>query len=301
MNSKINNNKLKSDIIHEEEFMELKHLKYLLREKNVITVEGKEVIIYKLIIDNDDDILWSWAKHLREHYCSESEIDLLRVGYNLSRKEYLNQIKLPDARGLLGPSVRSGDFTEILVADYVQYVLNYYVPRTRYDRKVNRNSSTMGSDLIGYKCGERVNSNDELIIFEVKAAASETPPPSRKDVQKAKNESKPSPIRLQRAIDDSNKDILRLAESLNAIVQRLIDKQDYEGVKKVQRFQNSTDTPYGKVYAAAAVHSDTSYSEELLKTISTIHHIDPNLMLIVIHCDKLMQFIHSMYWRALEC
>lgn len=281
--------------------MKLKHLKYLSHEKYIITAEGKEIIIYELIVDDEDDILYSWAKHLREHYCSESEIDVLRAGYNLSRKEYLKQIKFPDARVGLGPSVRSGDFTEILMADYVQYVLNYYVPRTRYDRKTNRNSSTMGSDLIGYKCGERVNSNDELIIFEVKAVASETPPPSPGAIQKAINESKPSPIRLQRAIDDSNKDILRVAESLNAIVQRLIDKQEYEQVKKVQRFQNSTDTPYQIIYAAASVHSNTSYSEELLKTISTLHHNDPDLMLIVIHCDKLMQFIHSMYRRASEC
>lgn len=281
--------------------VDLKHLECLFHEKNVITAEGKEIIIYELIVDNDDDMLNSWAKHLREHYCSEQDIDILRSGYNLSRKEYLKQIKFPDASGGLGPSVRSGDFTEILMADYVQYVLNYFVPRTRYDRKTNRNSSTMGSDLIGYKCGERVSKNDELIIFEVKAAASETLPPSPRAIKKAVNESKPSPIRLQRAVDDSNKDILRLAESLNAIVQRLIDKQDYEQVIKVQRFQNSTDTPYQTIYAAASVHSNKSYSEELLKTVSTLNHNDPDLMLIVIYCDKLMQFIHSMYRRASEC
>lgn len=186
-----------------------------------------------------------------------------------------------------GPSVRSGDFTEILVSDYVQYVLNYYVPRTRYDRKVNRNSSTMGSDLVGYKCGKTISKNDELIIFEVKAKASEVPSSSK--------------CELQKAVDDSNKDVVRLAETLNAIVQRLIDRNDNNEAKRVQRFQNYTDYPYQKTYAAAAVHSNISYSETMLETVSTLNHTDTDLRLIVIHCNKLMDFIHSMYGRACEC
>lgn len=143
--------------------------------KTVVTSEGKQVIVYELIIQDDERVLKSWAKHLREHYCADSEIDILRAGYGLERDEYLERIKFPDEKIAPGPSVRSGDFTEILVADYVQFVLDYIVPRTRYDRKVNKNSSTMGSDLIGYKCGKKISSADELIIFEVKSKASEVP------------------------------------------------------------------------------------------------------------------------------
>lgn len=267
--------------------MRPQYLDWLIQEKKVTTSEGKQVIVYELVIQDDEDILNAWAKHLREHYCADSEIDVLRAGFGLERNEYLKTIKFPDAQIRPGPSVRSGDFTEILVADYVQYVLDYFVPRTRYDRKVNRNSSTMGSDLIGYKCGKKISSNDELIIFEVKAAASDVRPSSKS--------------RLQKAVDDSNKDVVRLAETLNAAAQRLIDRNDFEEAKRVQRFQNSSDNPYRKIYAAAAVHSNMSYSEALLKTVSTLHHADPDLSLMVIHCDKLMDFIHKMYGRACEC
>ena len=267
--------------------MQPPHIDWIVQEKQVVTSEGKEIVVYELIIQDDERILNLWAKHLREHYCADSEIDLLREGFGLERSEYLNTIKFPDGRVRPGPSVRSGDFTEILVADYVQYVLNYIVPRTRYDRKVNRNSSTMGSDLIGYKCGKKISKNDELIVFEVKASSSEVPPSAK--------------ARLQTAIDDSNKDVVRLAETLNAVAQRLVDRQDFEEVKRVQRFQNSSDNPYQKIYAAAAVHSNMSYSEDLLKTITTQHHVDPDLNLIVIHSDKLMGFIHEMYRRACEC
>ena len=102
-------------------------------------------------------------------------------------------------------------------------------------------------------------------------------------------------------MDDSNKDVVRLAESLNAVVQRLIDRGDLDEGRQVQRFQNASDTPYRKTFAAAVVHSNRSYSEELLKTVSTIHHADPNLKLIVMHCDKLMAFIKEMYGRACKC
>lgn len=263
------------------------YLDWIIQEKQITTSEGKQINAYELVIQDDESILNSWAKHLREHYCADCEIDVLRAGFGLERNEYLKTIKFPDARISPGPSVRSGDFTEILVADYVQYVLDYIVPRTRYDRKVNRNSSTMGSDLIGYKCGKKISNNDELIVFEVKAKASDVPPPSVS--------------RLQKAVNDSNKDVVRLAETLNAVAQRLIDRSDFEEAKRVQRFQNSSDNPYRRKYAAAAVYSNMSYSETVLKTVSTLNHADPDLILIVIHCDKLMDFIHKMYGRACEC
>lgn len=267
--------------------MKPEYLDWLIEEKTVTTFEGKQIAIYELVIKNVEEILDSWAKHLREHYCADSEIDFLRSGFGLERNEYLKKIKFPDEKTRPGPSVRSGDFSEILVADYVQYVLEYIVPRTRYDRKVNKNSSTMGSDLIGYKCDKSFSSNDELIVFEVKAAASESSPSSV--------------AQLQKAINDSDKDVLRLGESLNAVAQRLIDRNDYEEANRVARFQNFPDNPYRRIYAAAAVHSNKSYSQAVLQKVSTMKHTDPNLSLIVIRCDRLMSFIHKMYRRACEC
>ena len=267
--------------------MKPQYLDWLVQEATINTDEGKEVEIFELIIKDEDSVLDLWAKHLREHYCADSEIDQLQAGPGLGRKEYLETIKFPDKSNPPGPSIRSGDFTEILVADYVQYVLSYIVPRVRYDRKVNRNSSTMGSDLIGYKCGEIMSTDDELIVFEIKATATETRPNSK--------------VRLQDAVNDSCKDNLRLGESLNAVYQRLHDRGDENSKRQVQRFQNSVDNPYKKIYAAAAIHSKMSLSKELIKTVSTLNHVDPDLKLMVIHCDKLMEFIHCMYGRASEC
>ncbi|NLD50369.1 MAG: DUF1837 domain-containing protein [Clostridiaceae bacterium] len=262
-----------------------KHITNLVSECTLTTNEGKTISIWKLNECTDEKILSEWADNFRRHYCTDEEMDLLRAGYGYTRKEFLEKIKFPDPNDHLGNAARSGDFCEILVADYTQFILKYYVPRTRYDRKVNPNSSTQGSDLMGFKVGEKVSKSDELLIFEVKAQASNTKPKNR----------------LQDAINDSKKDVKRIAFSLNAINQRLCEKNLHEEAKIVQRFQNATDRPYKEKYAAAAIHSEFSFSKELLKEVTTSTHIDHDINLLVIYCKELMTFIHELYRRASEC
>ncbi len=79
-------------------------------------------------------------------------------------------MKFPNPNFGLGSATMSGDFSEILIADYIEYILNYIVPRVRYRQKFNRNTSTQGSDLIGYKVEsiETNSINDEMLIVEEK-------------------------------------------------------------------------------------------------------------------------------------
>lgn len=258
----------------------------LLKEENTITTNNNKTIhIWRLDTCTDEKILNELATCFRQHYCSDQELDILKSGYGYSREKFLNEIKFPNRSDRLGNSTRSGDFCEILVADFVQYILNYYMPRTRYDRKANPNSSTQGSDLLAFKVGKNISSNDELLVFEVKGQATNT---------KAKN-------RLQDAVNDSTKDVKIIAFSLNAINQRLIDKGDYGGAKIIQRFQNATDHPYKTELAAAAVHSDYSFSKDVLIATDTSKHVNPDLYLLVIHKENLMNFIHELYRRAAIC
>ncbi|EAC8104466.1 DUF1837 domain-containing protein [Listeria monocytogenes] len=267
--------------------MSLSHMKYFQKQKTIATNHGQEVIIYRLVVEDEANVLDEWSKHLREHYCLDEEIDILRSGSGLSKEDYLNRIKFPDSGTSMGAAIMSGDFSEILVHDYIEFVQGYYTTRTRYSRKVNRNSSTMGSDVLGYKCIDTIksNKNDELAILEIKAQSSESKPKSK----------------LQDAVDDSAKDEVRVAESLNAEVQRLIDRNRFEEAKVVQRFQNKTDRPYRVKFSAVAVHSSTSFCEELVKTVDIAGHPDTNVNLLVIYSDKLMEFIKDMYVRASKC
>jgi len=157
---------------------------------------------------DDDDTLASWAAHFRQYYCLDSEIDELRRGYDLSRQDYLLEIVFPDAQATPGPSIRAGDFAEILVADYLQHLLGYHVPQWRYDEKIIRNESVKGADVIGFRLvGDAESPLDELVVYEAKATLS----------------GRERGNRLQDAIDDSAKDFnIRKAYSLNAMRRRYI-------------------------------------------------------------------------------
>ncbi len=263
-----------------------KHLQWLHNTGEVIAIStGEDVPVYEFTYDvKNEEVMSLWAKHFRNHYCADEEIEMLKPP-GMSNSEYLLNSKFPDDKNSPGPSIRSGDFAEILVADYLEFLLNYYVPRTRYDRKNISNESTKGSDILAFKKEDKdiISKNDELMTYEVKARLSE-------------NNSQNT---LQTAINDSSKDEVRLAESLNGVKQRLLDKKNTVGVKIISRFQQSVDHPYKTKFGAAAVLTDSSYCVETLAKASTQEHSSRSqLEMIVIRGPELMSLVHSLYQRA---
>lgn len=265
-----------------------KHLKWLVDTgERLKTADGKVVEIWELRHKQDDALLSAWAKHFRNHYCRDTEIDSLRSGTGYSRTEYLNRIKFPDHAVAPGPSIRSGDFGEIIVSDYLQYVLGYWVPRSRYANKDVRNESTKGCDIIGFKFlnNGKDEKDDILAIFETKAQFSGT---------------KAAP-RLQHAVDGSAKDYVRKAESLNAIKQDLFHQRMLADAKKVERFQNPEDRPYYETYGAAALFSTDVFDKpEIAKTKTKGHPFSKDLSLVVIRGDTMMALAHELYRRAAD-
>jgi hypothetical protein len=263
------------------------HVNWLINTGKILkTSEGNAIDVYELTYEKDEMTLSSWAAHFRNHYCLDTEIDLLRDGTGKSRAQYLKEIKFPDEREAPGPSIRAGDFGEILVADYVHFVLKYWVPRTRYANKIVRNESTKGTDIIGFKIGGSEESlNDSLIVVEAKAKLTGNTPINR----------------LQDAINDSSKDIIRKAESLNAIKQRFLDKERLDLAKIVQRFQNKTDSPYKESSGAAAVICNSVYDESMICNTSVADHPNSgNLMLLIIKGEALMELANELYRRAAD-
>lgn len=261
------------------------HLAWLRNTGEVIAIStGENVPVYEFAYDiTNETIMSNWAKHFRNHYCADTEIEILKPE-GMTNSEYLLNLKFPDSSNGLGPSTRSGDFAEILVADYLAFLNDYYVPRTRYDRKIIGNESSKGSDVLGFKQkSEKPSNKDELIIFEVKARLSEN---------NAKNT-------LQTAIDDSSKDEARLAESLNGVKQRLYDKSDFAGMAMISRFQKNVDHPYKTKFGAAAILTDSSYCSKTLREASTKDHVSRmQLETIVIRGPVMMSLVHTLYERA---
>lgn len=262
------------------------HIKWLTKSTEILTSkDGKLIEIWELKYENDEKILSAWAKHLRNHYCLDSEIDILIYRTHLTKTEYLNQIKFPSKTDKLGPSIRSGDFSEILVADFLEFVLGFCVPRSRYIKKTIRNESTKGADIIGFKLFKENEESprDILAIFEAKAQLS----------------SKSKTSRLQDAIDGSAKDKLRKGESLNALKQHFLDMKQFDDYKMVSRFQDSEDSPYIELSGAAVVISyDFFDANQMSEACTQSHPNSRNLKLLIIRGESLMNLVHDLYERA---
>lgn len=263
------------------------HMQWLVDTgKRLNTADGKQVTILELLHEEDETLLSSWAKHFRNHYCSDNQIDLLRSGTGLSRTDYLNNLKFPDKSASPGPSIRAGDFAEILAADYLEYILKHWVPRTRYSHKTIRNESEKGVDTIGFLFAEDDNftPNDKLTIIESKAKYT------------GKHENK-----LQNAIDHSGKDVVRKGESLNAIKQKFIDKENWNSVNRVERFQDEVGNPYIQQFGAIA-HLDTSnfLDDVVTNANASGHPHNSQLFLIVIKGNEMMALVHELYRRAAD-
>lgn len=267
---------------------------------SITTTDGKTAEVWEFDHKPDDAILSAWAKHFRNHYCLDTDIDTLKPP-TLSRRDYLTDIKFPDRTSQLGPGIRAGDFGEILVADFLQYILGFWVPRVRWGSKVVRDESAKGSDVIGFKFHQQADqpsSDDMLFVFEAKTKFSRS-----------------SENRLQDAINDSAKDHLRLAESLNFIKQKYFEKGNANEVRYIGRFQNPTDIPYKQTYGAAALISDEYYDDAELSTADCCnipkskrakkntyitHPNKDRLALLIIKGANMMALVHELYRRAAD-
>jgi len=250
------------------------------------TSDGRAIDVWELQIDATSEHLSDWALRFRQYYCSDSEIDFLRAGTGLTRSEYLTQLVFPDKSSAPGPGIRAGDFAELLISDYVEHLLGYWVPRGKYAEKASRDESVKGVDIVGFRLTDPSNPTptDELLAFEVKAQFSGD----------KYNE------RLQTAVNDSSKDYLRRAMTLNATKRRLSQTGEHDKALLVQRFQNLSDHPYVYRSGAAAVLSDTAYDESLLQSTTKIaeHQNAANLELIVVRGKESMKLVHALYERA---
>ena len=261
------------------------HLSWLKDTGETIkTSDGALVSVWEFNYVDDETVMSAWAKHFREHYCPDAELPALVSGTGKANGEFLLTTKFPDNANGLGPATRSGDFGEILVADYIEFVLGYWCPREhRYEGRKNPNVSDPGTDIIGFKFGGKALPQDELFAMEAKAGLTPT-----------------KVNRLQQAIDDSAKDIIREATTLSAVKQRLLLKHDKQAMV-VERFQDEVDRPFKRINGASAVlDADVLKKMELDKSDASKHPNKANLKLIVIKGRSMMDLVHTLYKRAAD-
>lgn len=262
------------------------HVKWLNKTKEVIkTAEGVLVEVWELNHQDDPAVLSAWAKHFRQHYCLDEELPDLVAGTGKLHSEFLTEIKFPSAKVGSGPATRSGDFGEILVADYLEFILGYWCPREhRYEDRINANVSDNGTDVVGFRfASEKPSPKDEIFIVESKSGLR----PTKEN-------------RLQTAVNDSGKDRLREAMTLSALKKRLLRKSR-DAALKVERFQNEADRPFTRLSGAVAVLDEvTAAKMELDQTQVSEHPNKDKLRLVVIKGISMMDLVHSLYERAAD-
>lgn len=263
------------------------YLRHLKPVDELTLATGERCEVWELEVPEDDACLSEWAFKFRQCYCPDSQLDLLREGTGKSRAEYLLDLVFPDQTRAPGPGVRSGDFAELLIADFVEFLLGYWVPRDKYAEKGSRNESVKGVDIVGFKWRheDQHHADDEMLTFEVKA-----------QLRGGKYDE-----RLQVAVDDSAKDYLRAGQTLAAMKRTFLNNGDRRAMKVVQRFQNAADRPYLLLSGAAAVLSDEAFDAAGLSTTSTAKHNNARgLRLVVVRGEGLMDLAHALYQRAAD-
>lgn len=259
-----------------------------LKQTEALTLgAGGKCEVWELDVTSDAACLSEWANRFRQTYCPDSELDILREGTGKSRAEYLLELVFPDKSAPPGPAVRSGDFAELLVSDYVEFVLGYWVPRGKYAAKGSRDESVKGVDIVGFQCPDpgKPKPTDEMLTFEAKAQLSGG---KYKD-------------RLQVAVNDSGKDYLRAGQTLAAMKRRMHIAGELPSMLVVQRFQDAVDRPYRLLSGAAAVLSDAAFDTDGIKGTTVAEHTNAdNLRLIAIKGKDLMTLAHELYQRAAD-
>lgn len=251
----------------------------------VRTTDNMDIQVWELTVPTDVAVLREWADRFREAYCSDSEIDALRAGTGKSRSDYLNDLVFPNASQGLGPATRAGDFTELLLSDFLENEYGLWVPREKYAGKPIPDSSTQGVDVIGFRWLDTATCQDEdvLVVCEVKSGLS----------------GKSYGDQLQNAITDSAKDYLRVGFTLNATKRRLLTSGDTAAAAVVERFQNIADKPYQFKSAAAAVLDDSIFDQsKISNSAAAAHNNREQLSLMVIRGAGLMALVHALYRDA---
>lgn len=263
-------------------------------DKELTSSDGNKVKVYKLnskILD--DKCLNKWASGLRNNYVEEQLLDLLIAGTGLTKREFLEKNIFPNPKISQGAATMSGEFGELLVYDFINFVLEHFVSRTKYLEKINPNMPLPGTDVIGYKVNDMINPSgqDQLLVAEVKTR-------SNKVGKKMSLTDNP----LKSAILDSEKDRVRIGESLNAEKRRLLNRRRFEEAKIVERFQNKTDHPFILKFFAVTVLDTALYSEQfVLNVINDLGREIEDKNVLVIHSIELKLFLRDLYRRACIC
>lgn len=265
---------------------EPRYIRWLVEESNVTLSDGTHIPCYRLDHTKDEETLNEWALHLRRHYENDESIAKALTQTGMSVAEYLRDYVFPGTQNYAA-ACRSGDFTEILVSDLLEFIHHYKVPRCKQQNRANKDRSTQGTDIIGYNYANpdgTASTKDELVAAEVKGILSR----SSYEV-------------LANAAKDSQVDEFRWATTLNYYRRHFHNKGDDEEAKRIARFMQKPEGQFRIRYLGVGVTSMGQIKDDLISDynsddlmLSTGHEI------FFIHGKKLMALANDLYARCMQ-
>lgn len=261
------------------------YIDWIVEETGITIEEGISIKCFNIDYKEDEAVFENWALHIRRNYIDDEDLLSDAEINEMSVEQYLHDYVIPQKDETLGPTVRSGDITEILVCDLLEFVFNYSVPRYKQKNRSGKNNSEHGTDVIAYKFfngSKKPSEKDELIATEVKAVLTKydyTP--------------------LENAIVESKKDEQRLARTIDHCRKRLKELGQREQSVEISRFLLKPDNNYKLTYAATGISSRENVDEEIKLSASGEElQIRKGQEIFFVHGKKLMDLTHKIYERC---
>lgn len=255
-----------------------KYIDSLKFEKDICLETGSVVHCYCLDNNFEDSTLDEWALHIRRHYVSDGVLKAICTP-GINRKEFLSN-RIPVVTDKKGPATISGEFAEIFVSDFREFIQNEAVFRGRWTTKATPTSPIQGCDVLSFVISDK---GDQLIITESKSQLSST-----------------NYGVLLNAVEDSDKDSTRIAKTLAFLAQQYAEKNEVDRLEKVQRFIKKAENPYIERFEGSGMTTGTSLSEIDLKA-GLAAYKGTNKNIYFIYGTGLKELAFDLYKRALEC
>jgi len=138
---------------------------------NITLNSGESVIVYSISNDLTETELNEWAKHILAHYISQDDIINGAKSNKISEQKFIENYVLPSISNQTKDV--SGNFGEIIFCDFIEFVLEYSVPRYKLYGNPPGNP-TQGIDIIAYKMNTYPDPDDTILYAETKAVLSKT-------------------------------------------------------------------------------------------------------------------------------
>lgn len=244
---------------------------------------GEPVVVYTISQTLTDEEKNEWAKHILHHYISDGDIDAGAKIHNLSKAEYIKSFVLPSIELRNGSEV-SGVFGEIVFSDFIEYILDYVVPRYKLFNAYPGNPN-QGIDIVAYKLNRENHDKDVVLFAEIKARL------GCKDFHK-----------LQEAINDAeHRSDRQCAIALDSARRRLKSMGNLDEAQNIARFADS-EKPCIRMKSAGVITSAISCTSDDFASHDNFIGVNINsgekIETHVIFANDLMNLAKDLWERA---